>query len=190
MIGTVKNEFIPSLRAKLTHASEKEVLEYLKKQYKEKTDAYVNAAKKAYPGYKMPSDLMDVDMTFRPGAVIQANKKSALNGGAKTYMYLFTWQSPVMDGKYKAIHCGELPFVFYNTNKCEGMTGGTPEAFELSKKVAAAWISFAKTGNPNHAGLPAWPAYSEQNGSAMIIDNQCEVRNRHDGELLSLLPQN
>ena len=29
-------------------------------------------------------------------------------------MYLFSWQSPVMDGKYKAIHCIELPFVFDN----------------------------------------------------------------------------
>src|SRR5690606_26705674 len=99
------------------------------------------------------------------------------------------WQNPVMDGKYKAIHCGELPFVFYNVDKCPGMTGGTEEAYALAKNVANAWISFAKTGNPNHPGLPYWPAYNESNGANMIFDNQCEVRNHHDKELLDLMAQ-
>jgi para-nitrobenzyl esterase len=31
---------------------------------------------------------------------------------------------PVMDGKYKAVHCMELAFVFNNINRCEEMTGG------------------------------------------------------------------
>ena len=43
---------------------------------------------------------MDVDVMFRPGAVSQAKTKAALNA-APVYMYLFTWQSPVMDGNIR-----------------------------------------------------------------------------------------
>jgi para-nitrobenzyl esterase len=76
---------------------------------------------------------MDVDAMFRPGAVSQAKQKSALNA-APVYMYLFTWQSPVMDGKYKAVHCMELPFVFNNISRCEEMTGGTKKLMRLQIK--------------------------------------------------------
>ena len=50
----------------------------------------------AYPGYQ-PKDLVDVDFIFRPGAVEQAKLKSAQQG-APVYMYMFAWESPVMDG--------------------------------------------------------------------------------------------
>jgi len=70
----------------------------------DKANAYLAAVKKAYPNDTKPTDLMDVDVTFRPGAVAFAREKAALNA-APVYMYLFTWQSPVMDGKYKAVHC-------------------------------------------------------------------------------------
>lgn len=189
MIGTVKNEFMPSLRAGLSNASETEIMDYIDKQYGEKADAYLAAAKRAFPRYNKPSDLIDIDMMFRPGAVAQANQKSSLQGGANTYMYLFSWQSPVMDGKYKAVHCMELPFVFYNIDKCGGMTGGTEDAYALSKKVANAWINFAKTGNPNHPGLPQWPVYDESNGATMFFDKECEVRNHHDSQLIELISQ-
>ena len=95
-----------------------------KKQQGDKADAYIAAVKKAYPNDTKPTDLMDVDVMFRPGAVSQAKQKAALNA-APVYMYLFTWQSPVMDGKYKAVHCMEIPFVFNNIARCEQMTGGT-----------------------------------------------------------------
>ena len=57
-------------------------------------------------------------------------------------MYLFSWQSPVMDGKYKAIHCIELPFVFDNIERCANMTGGGRQAQNLADKVSEAWIQF------------------------------------------------
>ena len=99
MIGTVKNEFMPSLFSGMSNAPLDKVTEYIKKQQGDKADAYIAAVKKAYPDDTKPTDLMDVDVIFRPGAVSQANEKSSLQNGAPVYMYLFTWQSPVMDGK-------------------------------------------------------------------------------------------
>jgi len=187
LIGTVKNEFMPSLGAGLSNASMEKVNEFINNRYKENAAAYIAAAKKAYPGDTRPSDLIDIDAIFRPGAVTQANEKSALAGGAPVYMYLFTWQSPVLDGKYKAVHCMELAFVFNNIHRCEEMSGGTKEAYALADKTSSAWISFARTGNPNHKGLPNWPAYNSTNTSTMHFNNQCVVKPQLDKELFALV---
>ena len=143
------------------------------------------AVKKAYPQDTLPSDLLDLDVMFRPGAVVQANQKAAMHA-APVYMYLFTWQSPVMDGKYKAVHCMELPFVFNNIAKCEEMTGGGKEAYRLADKMSKAWIQFARTGDPNHGGLPNWPAYTEENTATMHFDKRCEVLPQMDKDLFEL----
>lgn len=189
MIGTVKNEFMASLFGGMSNATMDQVMSAIKAQRKEKTDAFIQAVKKAYPNDTKPTDLMDVDVTFRPGTIFQANAKSAVSGGAPVYMYLFTWQSPVMDGKFKAVHCMELPFVFNNIARCANMTGGTKEAHVLAGKMSDAWIAFAKTGNPNHAGLPKWASYNSNNTATMHFDNKCEVLPQLDKELFDLVSQ-
>jgi para-nitrobenzyl esterase len=186
MIGTVKNEFGPFILSGMNDATADKVNDYIKKQYGDKAGAYVAAVKKAYPNDTKPSDLISVDVMFRPGAVAQANDKSALEA-APVYMYLFTWQSPVMDGKYKAVHCMELPFVFNNIQRCEEMTGGTKEAYTLADKMSKAWIAFARNGNPNHKGIPDWPAYNSSNTATMHFDNQCVVTPQMDKELFDLV---
>ena len=34
------------------------------------------------------------------------------------------------------------------------------------------WIQFARTGNPNADGLPAWPAYTQQNRQYLVLDHE------------------
>ena len=92
-----------------------------------------------------------------------------------------------MDGKYKAMHCMELAFVFNNIARCENMTGGTPAAHALASKVSQAWINFARFGNPNHKGLPNWPAYNAANTATMHFDNKCSVMPQMDKELFELM---
>jgi para-nitrobenzyl esterase len=189
LIGTVKNEFMPSLFTGMSNASLDSVNNFIKTRYGAKADAYIAAVKAAYPNDTKPTDLMDVDAMFRPGAVYEANAKSALNA-APVYVYLFTWQSPVMDGKYKAVHCMELPFVFDNIARCEEMTAGTKEAYALAEKVSDAWINFARNGNPNSKSLPNWPAYNSTNTATMHFDNKCEVKPQMDKALFDLVNGN
>ena len=184
LVGSTKNEFTPFIPGSRDISMENAKAN-LQKKYGDKTDAYIAAVKKAYPETTKPSDYIDIDVFFRPGTISHANLK-AVPGAAPVYMYLFSWQSPVMDGMYKAMHCMELPFVFDNIDKCEEMTGGGKEAYALADKMSSAWINFARTGNPNAKMLPTWPAYTQQNGATMIFDNKCEVKNNPDKDLLSI----
>jgi para-nitrobenzyl esterase len=187
LIGSTKNEFMSSLRnPELRNGNEAQVKAFLQKQWKDKTDAYIAAVKKAYPNDTRPTDLMDIDAFFRPGMVAQANAKSA-SSATPVYMYLFTWQSPVLDGVYKALHCMEIPFAMNNIARCEEMTGGGKEAYALADKVSQAWINFARSGDPNHKGLPAWPKYNASVGATMLLDNTCIVKNHPDKEVLELV---
>jgi para-nitrobenzyl esterase len=189
LIGTTLNEFSLFRGTMPASISDEKAMENIKRSYGNKADAYVAAVKKAYPSTKM-YQMFDYDLIFRPGAVEQANLKSALSGGAPTYMYMFDWQSPVMDGKYKAVHCMEIAFCFDNIQRTKNMTGGTKEAQALANKVSQAWINFARLGNPNHKGLPNWPAYNASNTATMHFDNTCVVKPQMDKELFEVTKTN
>ncbi len=96
-------------------------------------------------------------------AVRQAAAKAVQNAAA-VYVYIFDWNTPVLNGRIRSYRCAELPFVFDNTDRCDQATGGGPSARALAARVSEAWIQFACTGNPNHAQLPNWPAYRVANG--------------------------
>ncbi len=184
MIGSTKNEFTPFFLGPVAQGSEADVMAFITKQHGERADEFIAAVKDAYPETTNPQNLINVDMIFRPGAVNQANLKSSLAGGAPVYMYLFTWPSPVMDGKYRAIHCIDVPFAFNTIEKARNMTGGGREAHALAQKVSQAYINFAYNGNPNHSGLPNWEAYTKDKGATMMLDEECEVRHHPDQKLL------
>ncbi len=122
----------------------------------------------------------------RHAAVQQAALKAA-QGGAPAYLYWFAWDSPILDGRLHSFHCAELPFVFDNTDRCDHMTGGGPEARALAARISTAWVHFARTGDPNHAGLPPWPAFDPVKRSTMIFDDACLVKEDPDGDELSAL---
>src|SRR5436309_1315725 len=182
LIGTVLNEQSPSMfNEALESMTEDQMKERATQRYGAKAAVVVDAYRKAYPNIK-PVELLSRMLSVRTNAVIQAERKAAKKG-APAYMYLFSWQTPVLDGRPRAFHCAEIPFVFYNTDVSGFATGGTAEARELAAKVSDAWINFARKGDPNHSGLPKWPAYSAEAGPVMIFDNTCQVKNDPDREL-------
>jgi para-nitrobenzyl esterase len=122
----------------------------------------------------------------RHAAVQQAAQKTA-QGGAPAYLYWFAWDSPILDGRLHSFHCADLPFVFDNTDRCDHMTGGGPEARTLAARISAAWVQFARTGNPNHGGLPEWPAFDAARRPTMIFDDASAVAADPDGEELAAL---
>ncbi len=186
IIGTTLHEFcastyMPDLRNIDLHKAR----EILNQKYGDKTDSFIEAVAAAYPGFR-PADLFDIDTRFRQGALYQAEMK-ARQKGAPVYMYLFRWESPVLDGSLRAMHCMELPFVFNNIHRSRHMTGGGEEASRLADKMSRAWINFARSGNPNVASLPEWDPFDPGTGATMVFDNQCRMEYHHDRELISFI---
>jgi para-nitrobenzyl esterase len=106
-------------------------------------------------------------------AITAAERKAAL-AKAPVFMYYFKWRSPVRDGKLKAMHCMEIPFVFDNVDGGKPMTGDGQDRYALASKISGAWVAFARTGNPSQKGL-SWPAYNSDKRATMILDDKCEV---------------
>jgi para-nitrobenzyl esterase len=153
----------------------------LVKRFGAKADAVAAAFAKAYPNKKLADAAF---FNVRTGVVNYAADRAKL-GGAPVYNYLFTWESPILDGVAMSYHCSELPFVFYNTQVADTATGGGKEALALSAKMSQAWINFARNGNPNASGLPAWKPFDAANGGTMIFDNACAFKAGYDNDLLA-----
>ena len=96
---------------------------------------------------------------------------------APVYMYYFDWYSPVHQGKVRAMHGVELPFVFDHVDEAAHMIGNGPDRQALADKMSAAWVAFAHNGNPNHKGLEKWPAFSGKDRATMIFGHQCRMVN-------------
>jgi para-nitrobenzyl esterase len=121
---------------------------------------------------------MNATTNMRMNAVEIAKEKSAQ--GAAAYNYQFRWQTPVLDGRAHAFHGLDICFGFNNTDLERNMTGGGDDARALAAKVSGAFVSFAKTGNPNHSLLPRWEAVSGDRVATMCFDNDCELKINHD----------
>jgi para-nitrobenzyl esterase len=94
----------------------------------------------------------------------------------------------VQDGTRFSPHCLELPFVFNNVWHMPELVGTGPEIQPLANKVSGAWLVFAKTGNPNHAGIPHWPAYDASGRATMLINNEWKaINDPHREERLAML---
>ena len=114
-----------------------------------------------------------------------AERRAAL-GRAATYLYVWAWETPVMG--LRAPHTLEIPFIFNHIDVCESMVGAvTPVMRKLEASSAGAWASLARSGNPNHKGLPNWPAYTPQKRAVMIFDAPCRVENDPTGEVRQIM---
>ena len=181
MIGTTFNE-LQSLRYDKEITLD-EARRELMKTFGWDTQAYIKAFAEAYPDYT-PQDLLSIDWLFRPKTIITADE-IAESRNAKTWMYMFTWRSPVNKG---SVHGHELKFCF-NTLHRAGKDLPEPSADDqkLADTMSSVWAQFAKTGDPNIPTLPAWQPYTKANGELMEFNHQCQIHHNHDRKLAELI---
>ena len=92
--------------------------------------------------------------------------------GAPSYLYHFTRVSPSKTQTIGAFHAAEIFFVFDSHSPLAGLTD---EDEALTEAMGLYWTNFAKTGDPNGAGLTAWPAWSPHSDQWMTFNPSIEV---------------
>jgi para-nitrobenzyl esterase len=103
-------------------------------------------------------------------------------GRAPVYMYRFNWRSPVRGGKLRSMHGMELPFVFDHPDRIGFLTGTGSHRRRLADEMSATWAAFARTGNPNHAGIPRWDAWTPGRWTTMVFDESTRALDDPWGE--------
>lgn len=174
LIGTTRHEFSPALGNPAAETITEEAA--LTRAKAGGSEAAFRKLRAAQPDAKPVEILAQAGaLGFRGGAATQARLKAA-QGSAPAFLYRFDYSpAGVLDGRARAFHCAELAYCFDNIDRCLNHTGGTAEARALAAKMADAWVAFARTGDPNHKGLPKWPAVTSAKAPSMLFDKTCKV---------------
>ena len=147
------------------------------------TGNYINAFAEAYPDHT-PQDLLSIDWLFRPKTIITADAISE-SRQAPTYMYMFTWRSPLNNG---SIHGHELKFCFNTLHRAKNdLPDPSEDDLKLADTMSNVWAQFAHNGNPNIEGLPSWKPYTPENGEMMVFNHRCLIRNNPDRKLAQII---
>ncbi len=97
-----------------------------------------------------------------------------------TYMYLFNWVSPLMNGILGACHALELGFVFGTLD--DNFTGSGEEARALSRKIQDAWTGFARHGSTSCESIGEWKLYGERRETKVLGKQSILVEAPYDEE--------
>ena len=96
-------------------------------------------------------------------------------GGKPVFRYLFSRPRPGGSG---AVHSGEIEYALGNlaTNTTYAWT---PDDYKVSETMQGYFANFIKTGDPNGAGLPSWPA-ANRGGAEPVMHLDVDTRTGFD----------
>jgi len=111
--------------------------------------------------------------SWRP-SIIESELRAAQ--GSPAFVYQLDWRSPQDGGRWGAPHGLDIPLVFGNLEAPVDLRGtqiGTGERSQrMSSRMSDAFIAFARNGNPNIRGLPAWERYELPRRQTMLLDDE------------------
>lgn len=121
------------------------------------------------------------------GAVIEAELRATQ--GSPVFAYQLNYRSPLEGGRYAAMHTMDIPLVFDNIAQPRSLTGTSAAAQKAADQMSDAFIAFARSGNPNHPGMPQWRPYELATRATMVVDAQSELVNDPRGGERKLFAQ-
>jgi len=152
-----------------------------------RAEALVAAFRKLHPD--SPTYLLNQVMTATgmfAGSITLAERKAAQKA-APVYMYYLVWETPVANNLFKSPHTLDLPLMFDNVDKARVLVGPGPQPEALARQMSDAWLAFARTGNPNAASIPDWPAYTVDRRATMLFDVRSRVADDPNAEIRKIL---
>jgi para-nitrobenzyl esterase len=140
-----------------------------------------------YPD-KSPIEIVIAAATaFRawPGQVMEAERRASdPKSQPHTWVYQMNWHRNAPGAR--AMHTIDIPFMFDNLDAAPGQIGSTPEELAAAQPLADAMsgmlIAYGTTGDPNHAGLPFWPAYELKERNTMIWETPPRIEKDPRGD--------
>jgi len=92
-------------------------------------------------------------------------------GRSRAYVYYFDQHPDFPEGSpragYGSPHGQEVAYVFNHLDASKPQT--TKTDLSISEAMATYWTNFAKHGDPNGDGVPAWPPFSDANPVVMYF---------------------
>ncbi|HWR30797.1 MAG TPA: carboxylesterase family protein [Negativicutes bacterium] len=135
-----------------------------------------DSAMKIFPALRDEDIGPAIDKVIAVGAnarPAQLTAQAIQQKGMKSYIYQFTRASQTALARKAGAHHGvELAYVFGNMKEADGYDVIDRK---LSQLMMQYWVNFAKTGNPNGAGLPDWPEYSAREGLNLEFGDQLKI---------------
>ena len=112
-------------------------------------------------------------------AVIEAEMRAAQ--GSPAFVYQLDWASRLPNGRAGAFHTSDIPLMLDNVGAAGSGAVG-PDAQAMADRMSDALLAFARTGDPNHAGLPRWTPYSLERRETMVMDLPPRMENDPRGD--------
>jgi para-nitrobenzyl esterase len=162
IVGTVADD-APGRGAAPMRAAD--VPAYARDTFGELSDKYL----KLYPA-STDAEAAASALAFRTNSAMAGARTfarlQAKTGKSKVYWYFFSHVSPIPEGlvwggkparDWGAYHGSEIVYVF-NAFPLQDWAWRAVD-LKLGDTISSMWVNFARTGSPNGAGLPEWPAY-------------------------------
>jgi len=113
----------------------------------------------------------DADLGGRNGVMVVGARRTSRTIAATdtpVYAYRFAYVAEWI-GQADAQHASDIPY-FLDTTLIHDPDRATPRDIEMGRIMSGYLVNFARTGNPNGGGLPAWPRYAPDQDEIMIFD--------------------
>ncbi len=132
--------------------------------------------RRLYPHYS-PADVFFAATTAGRSwraAVVEAELRAAQ--GSPAFAYQLDWGSPADGGKWGAFHTLDIPLMFGTLTADGSLTGDGADARRVSATMQQALLAFARSGNPDYPGLPAWKPYTLPRRQTMVFDAESRLQ--------------
>ncbi|MFB9428577.1 carboxylesterase/lipase family protein [Streptoalloteichus tenebrarius] len=139
----------------LTTSTDEDVREVAGRAHRD-PDALVAAYRAQRPG----ASAGELRSAIMGDALFTVGTRRMAEAHGRAHVYEFTWRSSAVDGQLGAAHAVELPFVFDRLGLPAlrgpgALLGPAEPPASLAREMHAAWISFARTGDPG------WPRFGQ-----------------------------
>ncbi|MCB1693166.1 MAG: carboxylesterase/lipase family protein [Pseudomonadales bacterium] len=146
LVGDRAREFIANYRQHYPEANNSDLL------------AYIATGRRRYP--------LD--------SLVLAERK-AQRAGAPVWLYTLRYRTTARRGALRTPHALEIPFVFDNVDTSRRFVGDGEGPQAMAEQMSECWLAFARGSDPNHPGIPHWPAYDPIRRESMLFDVESTI---------------